>query len=62
MADAKVVTVDSLSKEERETVCRALGLKLQSVKRAYQAEMNPAIREIRAKEMDAISALMFRLS
>lgn len=57
---ATSVSIDALSKDERSLVVAALQLKAASVTRAVKAESNPAIAEIRSREVAAIDALIVR--
>lgn len=53
-------SIDALSKDERSIIVAALQLKSASVSRAAKAETNPAVAEIRAREIAAIEALALR--
>lgn len=52
------VSIDALSKDERAIVVSSLQLKAASVARAAKAESNPAVAEIRSRELAAIEALV----
>lgn len=54
------VSIDSLTKDERAIIVAALQLKSASVSRAGKAETNPAVSEIRVREVAAIEALSLR--
>lgn len=60
MANSSPVSIDSLSKDELNLVVSALQLKVASVSRAAKAESNPAVSEIRVREVAAIEALIVR--
>lgn len=53
-------SVDLLSAVERSIVVRALELSLASTKRAVNAERNPEVRDIRAKDLASIEALIVK--
>lgn len=59
---ATVKSIDDLHADERAIVVAALKLKLQSVERAMRSEANAAVRDLRAKEVAAINALIARFS